>query len=306
MQKDDLLTIYELRVEQPQDRAKIIELDLKQILGPSLSGFHFEEDFLFLFCINPTDLTPLYQKVPHLELKTQHLLRYSEWQDGAGANPIFVGPLQIYPSTFKDAQADLLESPDPVFRSSPEVPPLSTSLGFTEILPPLYLDPGLAFGYGGHPTTQDSLLFLIKLFSPLNPKIPQKGLDLGTGTGVLALAAARLGIQGILGVDHSHLAVEAAQKNVALNQLEERVTIVRGLAAAYADFPADLVMANVPYFVHTEFLELRGYDNRQHLILSGLLHEEGEKFITQLKERYCVEILDQIRDDRWISYLLQV
>ncbi|MCL5959993.1 MAG: 50S ribosomal protein L11 methyltransferase [Chloroflexi bacterium] len=85
------------------------------------------------------------------------------------------------------------------------------------------LDPGMAFGTGLHPTTQ---LCLIDLEERLSPGMWV--LDLGTGSGILAIAAAKLGAAGVLAVDVDSVAVEVARQNVELNKVGDRVEVRRG------------------------------------------------------------------------------
>ncbi len=103
------------------------------------------------------------------------------------------------------------------------------------------LDPGMAFGTGQHPTTRMCLAALQDLI--------QDGdlvLDLGAGSGILALAAAALGAGRCVAVDTEELAVTAARSNVALNGAEDRVEVVHGsVDAVAAAGPFDLVLANI-------------------------------------------------------------
>jgi ribosomal protein L11 methyltransferase len=85
------------------------------------------------------------------------------------------------------------------------------------------LDPGMAFGTGQHPTT---LMCLLALEQTVRPGADV--LDLGTGSGVLALAAARLGATGVLALDNDPQAVQAARENVRLNSLEAIVRAEEG------------------------------------------------------------------------------
>ncbi len=97
----------------------------------------------------------------------------------------------------------------------------------------LELDPGMAFGTGLHPTTHMCLEQLEQLVQP-----GMRVLDVGTGSGILALAAAKLGAASVLALDVSTVAVEAAQANTRANHLEDRVTVQLGtLLAGSATVP---------------------------------------------------------------------
>lgn len=294
MRPDTLLTIYEIRIQDSECREKLNPDDLRKLLGPKLLGCHFESDFAFLFCEGPVNIERLLRSNPRLSLMETHLLRYDEWQDGASAAPIVMGPLRIH------APGEALVSQGSQDKDA------FRPYGYVRDLPPITLDPGLAFGYGGHTTTKACLNFLLRIYSPKNQKLPQGVLDLGTGTGVLALAAARLGARDVLGVDYSHLAVDIAQINLKQNNLEDRVTFVYGEAADYASHPAELLIANIPMFVHLDLLEKGAFSKRKYLVISGVLPDEASVLIQRLESAYRVKVLDNDRDDRWSSWLLEM
>jgi ribosomal protein L11 methyltransferase len=112
----------------------------------------------------------------------------------------------------------------------------------TEVV--LTLDPGMAFGTGLHPTTRMCLELL--------EKYVQRGLrvlDVGTGSGILALAAAKLGATSVYAIDNSSVAVESARANVEMNGLSEQIQVVSGVLdeaeAARMAGQYDLVVANI-------------------------------------------------------------
>ena len=85
------------------------------------------------------------------------------------------------------------------------------------------LDPGMAFGTGTHPTTRLCLTALEDLASP-----GMEVLDLGTGSGILAISAAKQGAAAVLALDVDEIAVAAAQENVAANQVGSTVQVKAG------------------------------------------------------------------------------
>jgi ribosomal protein L11 methyltransferase len=87
----------------------------------------------------------------------------------------------------------------------------------------IYLDPGMAFGTGLHPTTQICLRLLERYAKP-----GMRTLDLGTGSGILAIAAARLGAGPILALDNDPVAAQVAAKNVENNQVADIVNTAAG------------------------------------------------------------------------------
>jgi ribosomal protein L11 methyltransferase len=102
------------------------------------------------------------------------------------------------------------------------------------------LDPGMAFGTGAHPTTQLCLALLEERVTP-----GDRVLDLGTGSGILAIAAAKLGAAHVLALDVDPIAVAAAAENAARNGVSGIVAVREGSVAAAGDAPFDLVVANI-------------------------------------------------------------
>jgi ribosomal protein L11 methyltransferase len=103
------------------------------------------------------------------------------------------------------------------------------------------LDPGMAFGTGQHPTTRMCLAALQEI--DLGGK---RVLDLGAGSGILALAAAALGARYCLALDIEEQAVSAALANLRMNQAGDRIDIRLGSIEAAADLqPFDLILANI-------------------------------------------------------------
>lgn len=105
------------------------------------------------------------------------------------------------------------------------------------------LDPGMAFGTGQHPTTR---MCLQALQEPIARLQGAKVLDLGCGSGILAIAAALLGAGRVLAVDIEEQAVAATRSNAALNGLDGRITVRQGSLDVAADWePFDVLLANI-------------------------------------------------------------
>jgi len=153
----------------------------------------------------------------------------------------------------------------------------------------ILLDPGLVFGTGTHPTTRDCLeaLQLAACSSAFSTV-----LDLGTGTGLLALAAAKLGGKGVVAADLNLLAARTADRNVRLNHLQNRVIAVQGRAEDMIACPADLVIANIHYNVMRRLVNDSGFFTKKSFILSGLLRSEI-KDIIDILARHQVKIIEQ-------------
>lgn len=161
---------------------------------------------------------------------------------------------------------------------------------------PIILDPGVVFGAGTHPTTRDCLE-AIKILCD-NEKVTSS-LDLGTGTGLLAIAAARLGCRENVAVDNNFLAAKTARKNVALNKLNDRVRVVCGLAEDFLDGAADLLIANIHYDVMRKLIVRPGFLKKKWFILSGLLRTETGQIEMQLSQKPVTIIEKWVKDGVW-------
>lgn len=102
------------------------------------------------------------------------------------------------------------------------------------------LDPGMAFGTGSHPTTSLCLLSLEQLVHD-----GATVYDIGTGSGILAIAAALLGADRVVGCDIDPVAVKVARENVAKNGVQDRVQVVQGDWTGLEPRMANVVVANI-------------------------------------------------------------
>ncbi|MGX9135328.1 50S ribosomal protein L11 methyltransferase [Rummeliibacillus sp. JY-2-4R] len=102
------------------------------------------------------------------------------------------------------------------------------------------LDPGMAFGTGTHPTTVMSLQALEKCITK-----DSNVIDVGTGSGVLAIGSAMLGAKHIHALDLDEVAVESAKINVKLNKVQDQIDVVKGNLLDTVKEPADIVVANI-------------------------------------------------------------
>ena len=102
------------------------------------------------------------------------------------------------------------------------------------------MDPGMAFGSGLHETTSMCVKALEK-YMPEDAKV----LDVGTGTGILAMAAVLLGAESALGIDIDEEAVRVATENIRKNDLEGSIAVMKGDLMAGVDYRADVIVANL-------------------------------------------------------------
>ena len=163
----------------------------------------------------------------------------------------------------------------------------------------ILLDPGLVFGTGTHPTTRDCLEAL-ELAS--GSRALGTVLDLGTGTGLLALAAAKLGSRRVIAADLNLLAAGTARRNVNLNHLQNRIVTAQGRAEEMIAFPADLLIANIHYDVMRQLVNDRGFLTKNRFILSGLLRSEARHIIDILKQQRAEIIKQWTHDGIWYTF----
>jgi ribosomal protein L11 methyltransferase len=173
---------------------------------------------------------------------------------------------------------------------------------------PLVLDPGMAFGTGTHPSTQMCLLALQD-----HLQIGARVVDLGCGSGILAIAAARLGASRVLALDIDPLAVEATLENCSRNAVAETVTTRLGSLDVLSESrmaafrPADLLLANILAPVLVEMLQAGLADPIRPdglAILSGIL-EAQLPAVLRAAEMAGLSPLDVLRTDDWRTPVLK-
>ncbi|MBI5664530.1 MAG: 50S ribosomal protein L11 methyltransferase [Nitrospirae bacterium] len=167
---------------------------------------------------------------------------------------------------------------------------------------PVIIDPGMVFGTGHHETTRQCLAIIEKYAGNSGEK---DFLDVGTGTGILAIGAARMGFGHVTGVDTDQLAVEAALYNVSLNGLKN-VTIGKGSIADVSGV-FDVIVANLL----SEILVPIAGDIVSRLkpvgtaILSGMLIGQEEDVIRAMKDAGLV-LNEKAVDGKWVTLILSL
>lgn len=249
------------------------------IVEDSFIGNWQEDEFSFLFFSKPSrgKVEKMVRAQPHLILLDEFYMTYEQWQGGKIA-PFKVGRFSVVP---------------------PWQTPLEKKNIFREELQ-IILDPGLVFGTGTHTTTRDCLEALELAFS--RERI-ESVLDLGTGTGLLALAASKLGSRHTLAVDLNFLAARTAYRNVRFNQLEDRMSVVQGRAQDFVDAGSDLVIANINYDVMKHLVASQGFLSNKWFIASGLLRSQAGDLHFRLNQKPVQIIKKWDRDGIWYTFL---
>jgi len=169
------------------------------------------------------------------------------------------------------------------------------------------IEAALAFGTGHHGTTRGCLLLLDHVLKAWRPR---RVLDLGTGTGVLAIAAAKARHRAVLASDIDPPSVAVARDNARLNDVGNLVHVVRATGFAAPDFatagPFDLVLANI---LANPLRQLARPMTRHlapgaHVILSGLLNHQADAVIVAYRARGLVPVR-HLKIEGWSSLLLR-
>lgn len=174
---------------------------------------------------------------------------------------------------------------------------------------PILIDPGMAFGTGTHPSTR---LCLELLEDPLvAARLPAADIiDVGCGSGILSVAALRLGAQRALGVDIDPKAVEVARQNARLNQVVGSLELGTGsvgeiLSGAYSISAAPVVLANILAVIILRLLEAGLCDLVAPdgiLILSGILDEQEPELLAALG-RHGFRVAGRRLEADWVALL---
>jgi ribosomal protein L11 methyltransferase len=241
----------------------------------------FKEDFIG--CWNEQESSFLFFSQPHdeevealvdqrrLSLLTRNTLDYKAWQAGEELRPFNIGNLVFSP------------------------PWENVVTGKEETL--VQIDPCVVFGTGYHPTTRSCLRVLWKIYQK---ERPERMLDLGTGSGILALAAAKWGAKRVLAVDCNELAVETALRNVSLNRELKRIEVRQGKAEDFVDEEADVICANIHLQVIESLLKKRAFFQKRWFILSGIFEKDGEEIERQLNQG-STQIVQKLQEKNWLT-----
>lgn len=246
-----------------------------ETLGTFL-GAWIEEKEAFLFFSSASDavVDAIMIENPAIRLIEKYEMTGEEWH-GDRIEPYYIHDLCIFP---------------------PWNRPAATDGKAKEIL----LDPGVVFGTGRHQTTEDCLYLIHRLCTT---KRIETVLDIGTGTGLLALGAAALGCRRVMACDFNYLAVKTTLNNIRLNKVEDRVIAFQARGEDIMPIPCDLLVANIHYDVMRHLIESPHLLKKKWFILSGLLNSETRKIMASLLEKNVRIIERRCPDGVWNTLL---
>jgi ribosomal protein L11 methyltransferase len=256
------LYIYEIEGDVPHPRRAFRE----DLLGHWSEG---NVSYLFFSAKKKEEIEAYLNNYPALSFLSETVIDYKDWESGKEFKPFRVGPLQVSPIW------EEVENADHAIH--------------------IKVDPLLAFGSGNHATTKQCLEALCFVYQEDRP---QRVLDLGCGTGILAVAAAKLGAATVLAVDYSSLAVETAERNCHINGVVDIVQVKEGEAEEYLAWDAQLLLANIRYYVIEELMKSSHFMRKGWYVLSGLLRSEEEKLLTQLPD-LSISVIKVLREGSW-------
>lgn len=163
------------------------------------------------------------------------------------------------------------------------------------------IDPGLAFGTGHHPTTHRTLECMERLAAP-----GMSVLDVGAGSGILSIGAAKLGARRTIGVEIDRVALEAGRANLRANDVSGRVRFYAGSLPHPRVTPewAGLLLANINSVALAQLApELRrALAPRGRLVASGILQERREQVVAAFSAA-GLAFVEEHRDDDWVTFV---
>jgi len=239
---------------------------------PDLIGTWEEEGKTILIFHSPKD--QLVQELccqKSCRLFYQADLDYNDWEMGREVVPFTVGPLKIAP-VWDPGQADIK------------------------------IDPSVVFGNGFHPSTRLCLEALVNSRTKLSNGFT--GLDLGCGTGLLAIAAAKLGASSVMAVDHNRLACAVAKQNAISNNVAEKVRIAEiDLRKELPAIQVDVLIANLHHELLAALFRKQSFWQARFYILSGFIAGAEETLLASLPAS-PPPFLERSRLDKWCLWVL--
>ncbi len=163
------------------------------------------------------------------------------------------------------------------------------------------IDPKMSFGTGEHETTKLVLQLLDK-----HNENAKRVLDVGSGTGVLGIAASLLGAEQVVGIDNDEWCIENGIENIELNNVQLKVEVRLAEIKDVSDNPFDLILANINKHILVDIVEpmFKLVIPNGKIILSGLLLSDRED-ILQIYSKQKLKLIDEMQLGEWIALVFK-
>lgn len=284
--------IYVLRIKSGREFADIVQAMLETI-GHSPTSWHEEDKdsaTVEVFCESDTQIMELREQV---ELMLKDLSPDNRWA---------IITENIPGNSWRDAWKEFFHTT----RVSPRIV-VKPSWEFYEPENDdcvIEVDPGMSFGTGNHATTRSCLKFI----DELSMEFPERSfVDLGCGSGILSIAAYKLGLRDISAIDIDKLSIDIAKDNSRMNGVDGKINFhVADLKEPSIEKVADIVCANILSHILVEnamiIESLVRKSPKSRLILAGILTEEYEN-VSGVFTALGFRQVKTIEDDEWTSGL---
>ena len=161
------------------------------------------------------------------------------------------------------------------------------------------IDPGMAFGTGGHETTSLCIKNLEKYVKPHDNVI-----DVGCGSGILSIAASYLTDGNLKAVDLDKLAVDVSRENFALNNLENRIEVEEASLLTKETKKYDVIVANILAHIIELMLEdaYKLLEDDGYFITSGIIKDKKDELLEKMLEQ-GFKLVEETSDNEWYSFV---
>ena len=162
------------------------------------------------------------------------------------------------------------------------------------------IDPGMAFGTGGHETTSLCIKNLEKYVKPHDNVI-----DVGCGSGILSIAASYLTDGNLKAVDLDKLAVDVSRENFALNNLENRIEVEEASLLTKETKKYNVIVANILAHIIELMLEdaYKLLEDGGYFITSGIIKDKKDELLEKMSEQ-GFKLVEETSDNEWYSFVV--
>lgn len=254
--------------------------DLGHIDDPDLIGTWIEDETAILFFHKEKKtLIKEIKKRNNATILYEANLNYQDWEAGLNITTFSVPPLVVVP-LWETENLQLQEG---------------------EIA--IHLDPSVIFGSGFHPTTRLCLQVISDIVTSDSSAVKSM-VDLGTGTGLLSIGAAKLGVKEISSYDNNPFACAVANKNVRLNDCDKQIQVKEAdLRTKLPDTEVDLLVANLYKGLLLEFFANPDFWKAKYYLISGFIPSMEEELLAALPMDQ-LKFLERRKSDTWRLWLL--